>query len=59
MEPAKVKPKTKYTSTILKFNMKKKVLQNGAATSMSNNKITSMENMAEELKKARSVEFIG
>ena len=39
--------------------MKKKVLQNGAATSMSNNKITSMENMAAELKKAKSLEFMG
>ena len=38
--------------------MKKKVLQNGAATSMSNGCITSMENLAEEYKKARSMEYI-
>ena len=55
----KIKSKTKYSSTILKYKLKKKIAQNGAVTSISNGKITSLENLAAEYKKAKSMMEIG
>eukprot|EP00347_Sterkiella_histriomuscorum_P021312 403334441 len=59
MEPQKLKSKNQYSSTILKFRLKKKVQQNGAVTSITNRKIQSLDYQAEEYRKAKSMDIIG
>lgn len=59
MENQALKLKTKFSSSILKFKLRKKMITNGAVTSISNGKITSLENLAEIYKKAKSMIEIG
>jgi hypothetical protein len=59
MEQQKLKLKNKYSSTILKFKLKKKVQNNGAVYSITNRKIQSLDYQAEEYRKARSMDIIG
>lgn len=58
MDATKLKSKNTFSSSILKLKLKKKVEVNGIISSITNGHMESLENLAEQYKKALSTSEI-
>jgi hypothetical protein len=54
----KIKLKNNYTSTILKFKLNHKIQHNGAVAALTSNNIPSLENLADDIRKTKSMIYI-
>jgi hypothetical protein len=58
MEAKNIKLKNQYTNTILKFKLNQKIQHNGAVAALTSNNIPTLNNLADDIRKTKSMMFI-